>query len=133
MLLPCPQVFCHSELSGLEGRADGVDSRARAGLLPQSCHHTSLSKGGALKRTKFFFGARCINASLLWEVVLLWQYRPHYGILQGPSAHVQWYCCYCRYLWTREQMSEQGWRVAGGVRVDVPPPPSWMPVRPCGH
>ncbi|KXZ56937.1 hypothetical protein GPECTOR_1g845 [Gonium pectorale] len=31
-----------------------------------------------------------------------------------------------RYLWTREQLASPNARVAGGVRVDVPPPLRWM-------
>lgn len=34
----------------------------------------------------------------------------------------------CRYMWTKEQMIDPEARIAGGVRVDVPPPPSWMKV-----
>jgi hypothetical protein len=38
--------------------ADGVDAQSRAGLLPDTCYHRSVARGGALKRTKYFFGAR---------------------------------------------------------------------------
>ena len=74
-----------------------MDASSHAGALPDSCFHRTAARGGgggggggtpAVKRTKFFFGAR--------------------------------------YLWTREQLGEAEARVAGGVRVDVPPPPTWM-------
>ena len=53
------QVYTEAEMQSIEGRADSVDSDARAGNLPLQCFHTSQSRGGNLKRTKFFFGARC--------------------------------------------------------------------------
>ena len=53
------QVYSEEEMRSIEGRADEVDSAARAGNLPTQCFHTSQSRNGNLKRTKFFFGARC--------------------------------------------------------------------------
>lgn len=43
----------------MEGCADGVHEKAREGRLPPTCYHETRGRGGALKRTKFFFGARC--------------------------------------------------------------------------
>ena len=53
------QVFGAAELAALEAGADQVDGSARAGQLPPSCFHVNCTRAGALKRTKFFFGARC--------------------------------------------------------------------------
>ena len=128
LVLSLLQLFTPEELAALERESDGVDARARDGCLPETCyHHTSawvlavtlccccclacarclpaclpplpaplpacaptpllrvraVAKGGGLKRTKLFFGAR--------------------------------------YMWTRDQLAQQDSRVAGGVRVDVPP------------
>ena len=52
------QAFEPSELAAIEDASDGVDARARSGLLPETCYHATSGKGGGLKRTKFFFGAR---------------------------------------------------------------------------
>lgn len=60
--------------------------KAREGRLPESCFHTSHAKGGGLKRTKFFFGARYL-------VVLLHPYNaalahmPH-GSCAAPTLLV---------------------------------------------
>ena len=51
----------------MEAGADGVDERARAGCLPQACFQTTLARGGGLKRTKLFFGARCAPGDLHME------------------------------------------------------------------
>jgi hypothetical protein len=40
-----------------------VDERCRRGLLPDSCFHRSAARGGSLKRTKYFFGARRAQAA----------------------------------------------------------------------
>jgi hypothetical protein len=56
---PGLQIFSDAELAAMEAGADGVDARARAGCLPQACFQTTLARGGGLKRTKLFFGARC--------------------------------------------------------------------------
>lgn len=66
------QVFSSEELAEIESKSDTVDQKARAGLLPDACFHTSYAKGGGLKRTKFFFGARCVGqcgASLLPRLI----------------------------------------------------------------
>ncbi len=55
---PPLQVFSTEEMSEIERLSDAVDAKARAGLLPESCFHSSYAKGGSLKRTKYFFGAR---------------------------------------------------------------------------
>ena len=55
------QIFTPEEMSSIEARADGIDTDAREGFLPEQCFHNSQNRTGALKRTKFFFGARCEN------------------------------------------------------------------------
>ncbi|BDA45580.1 probable RNA demethylase ALKBH5 at C-terminar half [Coccomyxa sp. Obi] len=50
--------YTAEELQQMEGCADGVHEKAREGRLPSSCFHETRGRGGALKRTKFFFGAR---------------------------------------------------------------------------
>lgn len=52
------QMFSEGALEEMERGADAVDAKARAGKLPAECWHTTLGRGGLLKRTKFFFGAR---------------------------------------------------------------------------
>lgn len=44
----------------------------------------------------------------------------------SAKASLKMVLCIVRYLWTKDQMSDMDAHVAGGVRVDVPPPPSWM-------
>lgn len=63
----CPSA-CLARLPALPARlpcppADRVDAQSRAGLLPDSCYHRSVARGGALKRTKYFFGARSAAAA----------------------------------------------------------------------
>lgn len=53
------QFYTAEELQQMEGCADGVHEKAREGRLPSTCFHETRGRGGALKRTKFFFGARC--------------------------------------------------------------------------
>lgn len=53
------QVLSEQELQHLEEAVDGVDGKAKAGLLPAQCFHTTVNRAGNPKRTKFFFGARC--------------------------------------------------------------------------
>ena len=55
---PLPQVFSPAELGEIEAASDEVDAKARSGRLPHACFHSTYAKGGGLKRTKFFFGAR---------------------------------------------------------------------------
>ncbi|CAL8470831.1 g10373 [Coccomyxa elongata] len=50
--------YTAEELRQMEGCADGVHEKAREGRLPPTCFHETRGRGGALKRTKFFFGAR---------------------------------------------------------------------------
>ncbi|KAK9802889.1 hypothetical protein WJX73_002092 [Symbiochloris irregularis] len=52
------QVLSERELQDLEEAVDGVDAKAKAGLLPAQCFHTTVNRAGNPKRTKFFFGAR---------------------------------------------------------------------------
>ena len=53
------QIFSPEEMNSIEARADDIDRDAREGFLPEQCYHNSQNRAGALKRTKFFFGARC--------------------------------------------------------------------------
>jgi hypothetical protein len=53
------QFYTEDELRRMEAGADEVHAKAAAGRLPGSCFHDTRGRGGALKRTKFFFGARC--------------------------------------------------------------------------
>lgn len=59
----CLQFYSEAELRGMEGGADEVHAKAAAGRLPKQCFHETRGRGGALKRTKFFFGARCKHPS----------------------------------------------------------------------
>lgn len=45
-------------LPGMPLFADDVDARSHKGLLPDACFHRTVARGGAVKRTKYFFGAR---------------------------------------------------------------------------
>lgn len=67
------QVFSSAQLSDIELRCDSIDTAAREGRLPATCSHSTFNKGGGLKRTKFFFGAR-----------YLWTKEQ----LGAPDAHV---------------------------------------------
>ncbi|KAL4516576.1 hypothetical protein Ndes2526B_g05164 [Nannochloris sp. 'desiccata'] len=67
------EAFSPTQLSDIELRCDLIDSAAREGRLPATCSHSTLNKGGGLKRTKFFFGAR-----------YLWTREQ----LAAPDAHV---------------------------------------------
>jgi len=51
-------MFSHEELCEIESAADQVHENAQNGLYPDQCFHPTIGKSGALKRTKFFFGAR---------------------------------------------------------------------------
>ncbi len=53
------QFYTAEEVRQMEGCADDVHAKAREGRLPSTCFHETRGRGGALKRTKFFFGARC--------------------------------------------------------------------------
>jgi len=50
--------FSHAELSTIEAKADEVHQNSEKGLYPPECFHPTVGKNGALKRTKYFFGAR---------------------------------------------------------------------------
>lgn len=53
------QFYAAEALARMEAGADGVHAKAEAGRLPPTCFHETRGRGGALKRTKLFFGARC--------------------------------------------------------------------------
>lgn len=55
----------------MEVGADVVHAKAREGRLPQTCFHETRGRGGGLKRTKFFFGARC-GLHLIMRISILW-------------------------------------------------------------
>ena len=65
------QFFTEAELRGLEAAADSLHAKAGTRLPPTAFHQTH-ALGGALRRTKMFFGARCqplalpVHASHLW-------------------------------------------------------------------
>lgn len=119
---------------------DGVDAKSHAGLLPDTCYHRTVAHGGAVKRTKYFFGARSGGGACFllwaWACARLWQPSPPPHPLMNsslspgqcdillvmplPSTTPR------RYTWTREQLAAPDARVAGGVRVDVPTVPAWM-------
>jgi len=52
------QLFSLEELSEMELKANELQNKAESGSLPDCCFHTTASKSGGLKRTKYFFGAR---------------------------------------------------------------------------
>lgn len=52
------QIFSDDELKEIESMADQVQKMAHDDLLPKECYHDTLGRGGNLKRTKYFFGAR---------------------------------------------------------------------------
>lgn len=74
-------VYSLHHLVAIEKASDGVDKAAREGKLPQSCFHSSFGKGGTLKRTKFFFGAR-----YLWTREQL--SSPHAAVALGVRVDV---------------------------------------------
>ena len=57
------QFFTEAELRGLEAAADGLHAKAGTRLPPTAFHQTH-ALGGALRRTKMFFGARCQTPAL---------------------------------------------------------------------
>ena len=57
--VPC-KIFSAEEMQAIEAAADEVQTKAMEGRLPQTCFHESRGRGGNLRRTKFFFGARCM-------------------------------------------------------------------------
>lgn len=52
------QIFNHEELKRIESKADEVHENSKRGCYPPECFHPTIGKNGALKRTKYFFGAR---------------------------------------------------------------------------
>ncbi|GMH40289.1 hypothetical protein BSKO_08193 [Bryopsis sp. KO-2023] len=52
------ELFSPDELKMIEDMADGVHEMSLNDQLPDECFHESVGRGGNLKRTKFFFGAR---------------------------------------------------------------------------
>ena len=77
-----------------------------------------MAKGGGLKRTKLFFGARCVGCQPP-------AHQPSCEAAWGRShttvpACLPAFAWQHRYLWTRDQLGEPEARIAGGVRVDVP-------------
>ena len=64
------QFYTADELAGIEAAADMLQKAAQTGRLPRQCFHQSLGQGGGLKRTKFWFGARC--ACCTFNVALFW-------------------------------------------------------------
>lgn len=75
------EVFATEEVTSIEGCSDTMDTAAREGKLPAECFHTTQGKGGGLKRTKFFFGAR-----YLWTREQL--SGPDAGVAMGVRADV---------------------------------------------
>ena len=51
-------VYTLKELENLEACADRLQKSAEEEKLPSTCYHTTVTKSGGLKRTKYFFGAR---------------------------------------------------------------------------
>ena len=40
---------------------DELDAQSHQGRLPETCYHRTLARGSSgVKRTKYFFGARCV-------------------------------------------------------------------------
>lgn len=54
------RVFSDAQLQAVEEASDALLESSRQGKLPSSCFHVTASMRGAPKRTKFFFGARCV-------------------------------------------------------------------------
>lgn len=52
------EIFTHEELNAIEAMADAVQEMAHNNDLPEECFHETIGRGGNLKRTKYFFGAR---------------------------------------------------------------------------
>ena len=130
-------MFSEAELTALEAEVDMLDGRARTQALPPACFHVNRTRAGAqLKRTKMFFGARCEPPATLLARRLL--HLPQTNrVLTASTAS---WGVPCRAvprasvlrlladLWTHEQLAGAASRVACGVRVDVPSPPTWMQV-----
>ena len=51
-------IYTSEELDKIEDECDNLHQDSTKGILPKECYHSSLSKKGALKRTKYFFGSR---------------------------------------------------------------------------
>eukprot|EP00889_Picochlorum_renovo_P003571 jgi/Picre1/30601/NNA_005962.t1 len=51
-------VYTLEELDRIEEQCDNLHQDGSKGILPKECYHSSLSKKGVLKRTKYFFGSR---------------------------------------------------------------------------
>ena len=49
-------IFSAAELHAIEAHCDELHSKRS--LLPPACQHSTFGRGGGLKRTKYFFGAR---------------------------------------------------------------------------
>lgn len=93
----CSQVYSEEEMRKIEASADEVDTAARAGELPAMCFHNSQSRNGHLKRTKFFFGARCTSLSPQIEALL-----PDEVLIPKYLAQSTLYCCVAVYIDTLE-------------------------------
>ena len=71
----------------MEAGACGVEQRMHDECLPPACFHTTLGRSGNLKRTKLFFGARCVPLRLA-KVFLI-------SLLTNLTAHGLWHCTSC--------------------------------------
>ena len=98
-------------------RADGIDAASHAGRLPPECFHRTGARGGALKRTKYFFGAR-------WVLV---------GAGMGAGVGARWSCSGKRWA------APPAWRHSPPTSLLVPAPRAARPATcppahacPCG-
>lgn len=64
-------VLSNEQLEAVEEASDALLASSRQGRLPTSCFHVSASLKGTPKRTKFFFGARCVRECCCFVVLVL--------------------------------------------------------------
>ena len=83
------QMFSEAALAEMEGGADKVDAKARAGRLPPECWHATVGRGGQPKRTKFFFGARYLWTREQLASVAASRARGVRADVPGPPSWIQ--------------------------------------------
>ncbi|KAK9846783.1 hypothetical protein WJX84_001250 [Apatococcus fuscideae] len=82
-------MFSEAALAEMEGGADKVDAKARAGRLPPECWHATVGRGGQPKRTKFFFGARYLWTREQLASVAASRARGVRADVPGPPSWIQ--------------------------------------------
>eukprot|EP00887_Chlorella_sp_A99_P005933 scaffold29.g5933.t1 len=115
------EVFTAAEVAAIEAACDGLDAHASDGLLPDSCFHRTSTK--ARTGTAYLPHRAPLPADVSILDHLLCSTDAPLPSTQGGMAKRTKYFFGARYSWTREQLAQPNARIAGGVRVDVPPLP----------